>query len=123
VSQVIGTCDSTYLRRVAFTRSPMAEIRPEFWIAAYAAIVATGALVLGIRRWLEAGPRLRITLIPEGMTMGGGPDVDEDNLILITVTNRGEAATMITNLLVFEFENWIQRVRRASSSTRRTPAL
>jgi hypothetical protein len=102
---------------------PMAEIRPEFWIAAYAAIVATGALVLGIRRWLEAGPRLRITLIPEGMTMGGGPDVDEDNLILITVTNRGEAATMITNLLVFEFENWIQRVRRASSSTRRTPAL
>jgi hypothetical protein len=82
------------------------------WIAVYAAIVSTGALLLAIKCWFEAGPRLRIAVIPEGMTVGGGPEVDEAGLILVTVTNRGDAATMITNLLVLEFGNWIQRLRR-----------
>ena len=54
---------------------------------------------------VEAGPRLRITLIPDGMTIGAGPRFDETDLIIVTVTNRGEAPTMITNLLVFEFAN------------------
>jgi hypothetical protein len=87
------------------------DIKSE-WIAVYAAIVSTGALFLGVIRWVEAGPRLRITLIPDGMTIGGGPDVDEEDLILVTVTNKGEAATMITNLQLFEFRSWLHRLRR-----------
>ena len=68
----------------------MPDIKSE-WIAICAAIVSTPALFLGIHRWLEAGPCLRITLIPDGMTIGGGPEFDESDLILVTVTNRGEA--------------------------------
>ena len=90
----------------------MPSIQPEFLIAAYAAIVSTAVLALQIRRWLEAGPRLRITLIPDGMTIGAGPDFDETDLIIVTVTNRGEAPTMITNLLVFEYANCFLRTRR-----------
>ena len=95
----------------------MAGVEPGFLIAliaAYAAIVSTGVLALQIRRWLEAGPRLRITLIPDGMTIGAGPDLDETDLIIVTVTDRGEAPTMITNLLVFEYVNRLQRMRRRS---------
>jgi hypothetical protein len=69
----------------------MAGVEPGFLIAAYAAIVSTGVLALQIRRWLEAGPRLRITLIPGGMTIGAGPDLDETDLFIVTVTNRREA--------------------------------
>jgi hypothetical protein len=90
------------------------EIKPEFWIAIYAAILSTGGLFLGIRRWFEAGPRLRFTIMPDGMTFGGSPQFDEKDLIVVTVTNRGEASTMITNLLLFEIENWVQRLRRKS---------
>jgi hypothetical protein len=90
----------------------MPSIQPEFSIAAYAAIVSTAVLALQIRRWLEAGPRLRITLIPDGMTIGAGPDFDETDLIIVTVTNRGEAPTMIINLLVFEYANRFLRMRR-----------
>jgi hypothetical protein len=90
----------------------MAGVEPGFLIAAYAAIVSTGVLAVQIRRWLEAGPRLRVTLTPDGMIIGGGPDHDEKDLIIVTVTNRGEAPTMITNLLVFEYVNRLQRMRR-----------
>jgi hypothetical protein len=87
-------------------------IKPEFLIAAYAAILSTGVLALQIKQWLEAGPHLRITLIPEGMTIGGGPELDEKDIIIVTVTNRGESPTMITNLLVFEYTSRWQRMRR-----------
>jgi hypothetical protein len=46
------------------------------------------------------------------MTIGAGPDFDEADLIIVTVTNRGEAPTMITNLLVFEYANRFLRMRR-----------
>jgi hypothetical protein len=92
----------------------VAEIRPEFWIAIYAAILSTGGLFLGIRRWFEAGPRLRVAIIPDGMTIGGDSQFDEQDIIAVTVTNRGEASTMITGLLLFEIETWGQRLRRKS---------
>jgi hypothetical protein len=89
----------------------MADFKPELWIAIYAAILSTGGLFLGVRRWFESGPRLMIDLIPDGITIGGGPDTDEKDLVIVMATNRGEAATMITNLLLFEFETRIQRFR------------
>jgi hypothetical protein len=60
---------------------------PKTWIAIYAAIVATSALFLNIRTWFEVQPRLRIRLIPDGLVIGGGPEHDEKDLIIVNVTN------------------------------------
>jgi hypothetical protein len=74
----------------------------------YAAIVATGALALEIRRWFETGPRLVISIMPNAMTFGGG-NADEE-LCAVTVTNRGRNATTITHLVLYEFPDWVQRL-------------
>jgi|SRR5215216_6978396 len=84
-------------------------MKPEAWIAIYAAVVATSALLLNFRSWFEAGPRLHLSLMIDGMTIGGGPDLDEENLIILTVTNRGREPTMIVNMVLFKMESWYQR--------------
>jgi hypothetical protein len=42
----------------------------------YAAIVATGALFLEIRRWFESGPRLKVTIICPAIQVGGAQEDD-----------------------------------------------
>jgi hypothetical protein len=86
-------------------------MKPETWIAIYAAIVGTGALLLNFKNWLDSGARLFVTMIPQGMVIGGGPEVDEKGLIIINVTNRGAATTMITGLTLHEFPTLISRWR------------
>jgi hypothetical protein len=46
---------------------------PKTWVAIYAAIVATSALLLNLRTWIESRPRLKINIIPDGVIFGGGP--------------------------------------------------
>jgi hypothetical protein len=66
------------------------------WIAVYAAVVSTGALFLEIRRWFESGARLNLTYMLDAITFPRG---HEDNMyIVVTVSNRGDTATTITNL-------------------------
>jgi hypothetical protein len=43
---------------------------------------------------------------PTNGTIGGGPEVDEEDLIILYVTNRGDAETMITNMGLFEIGSW-----------------
>jgi hypothetical protein len=76
--------------------------KPEVWVAIYAACVATGALLLQLRSWVVSGPRLRVSVISDGLIIGGGPEFDEDDLVIVNVTNVGTAATMITNLMIEE---------------------
>jgi hypothetical protein len=75
---------------------------PKTWVAIYAAIVATTALFLNIRAWIESGPRLKISLIPDGLVIGGGEEFDEKDLVIVNVTNRGRIPVLITNLLLSE---------------------
>jgi hypothetical protein len=86
-------------------------MKPEAWIAIYAAVVATSALLLNFRSWLDSRPRLHLSLMVDGMTIGGGSAFDEKDLTILTVTNRGKEPTMITNMVVFKMSSWYERWR------------
>jgi hypothetical protein len=90
--------------------------KPEVIVAVYAAFVGTVALYLEVRRWFKTGPRLKITLMVDAMTIGGDPQFDEEDLIFVTVINRGNAPTMITNMLLWEM-TWWQKLRRRPNRT------
>jgi hypothetical protein len=75
---------------------------PEVWVAIYAACVASGALLLQLRTWFMSGPRLRLSVISDGLIMGGDPQFDERDLVIVNATNVGTAATMIINLGIEE---------------------
>jgi hypothetical protein len=92
-------------------------MKPETWIAIYAAIVGSGALLLNFKSWLDSGPRLFLTVIPDGMIIGGDPQFDEKNLVIVSVVNRGTAATMITNLTLHEFPSTYARWRNRPSKS------
>jgi hypothetical protein len=74
------------------------EWKPEAWVAVYAACVSTGALLVQVRNWFASGPRLRISVISDGLIVGGDPEFDERDLVIVNATNVGAADTMITNL-------------------------
>jgi hypothetical protein len=59
------------------------------WIAIYAAIVATAALLLNFRSWYEKRVRLKLSLMPDAMIMGGFQERDEKGLMALNVVNRG----------------------------------
>ena len=50
------------------------EWSAETIVAAYAAIVATGALFLEVRRWFEDGVKLSISMMPRAGVIGGLKD-------------------------------------------------
>jgi hypothetical protein len=85
---------------------------PQVWVTIYAAIVSTSAFVLSATQWLLSGPRVRISLIPDGIVIGGGPEYDEKNIVIVNVVNRGGVPILITGLHVFEIPSWWWRLRR-----------
>lgn len=85
-------------------------MKPETWVAIYAAIVGTGALLLNFKTWFDSGPKIKMTLIAQGVVIGGDPQFDEKNII--TVINRGTASTTVTGLHFFEFPSWWALWRR-----------
>jgi hypothetical protein len=84
-------------------------MRPETWVAIYAAVVGTGALLLNFKGWLDSGVKLKLRVIPDGMVIGGGPELDEKDLVILTVMNRGDASTEITSMVLLEFNSIYQR--------------
>jgi hypothetical protein len=86
-------------------------MKPETWIAIYGAIIGTSALLLNFKSWWDSGPKLSLSLIPDGMIITPGSGVDERDLIILTVLNRGNAPTMVTNMVLFEMTSWWQRWR------------
>ena len=76
--------------------------------AIYAAIVATGALALEIRRWFESGPKLTLTLIPIAKLFGG-IEPDENEYLCARITNRGDRPTTITNFALHQYRSLIHR--------------
>jgi hypothetical protein len=86
-------------------------MKSETWVAIYAAIVGTGALLLNFKSWLESGVKLKLRVIPDGMIIGGGPELDEKDLVILTVMNRGDASTEITSMVLLEFTSIYQRWR------------
>lgn len=86
-------------------------------VAIYAAIVATGALALEIRRWVESGPRISVRA-NAGMTLTGGERTeDESDLLAVTAYNRGDQPTTVTHMLIVRFPNRWRRWRNRPSET------
>jgi hypothetical protein len=83
------------------------------WIAIYAAIVATGALSLEVRRWFESGPKVYVRAQAGMAIVGNG--IEKNGLLLVTATNRGDAPTTITNLCLLEYPNMWSRCRNRAA--------
>ena len=83
-------------------------------IAAYAAIVATGALFLEIRRWFETGPRIQISVMPVAKLYGRFEE-DASTYLALIVTNFGSAPTTVTNMLVHRFDSVFAKLRNKPS--------
>jgi hypothetical protein len=83
-------------------------MKPETLVAIYGAVIGTSALLLNLRMWFDSGVKLNLNLIPDGVTLGGSPEFEERDLVLLTVTNRGDAPTVITNMVLFEM-TWAWR--------------
>jgi hypothetical protein len=80
------------------------------WIAVYAAVVATGALLLEVRRWLESGPRLYISMMVDPVVITPGESADERLALSVRVDNRGTGSTTITNLCLHRYPTWFHRL-------------
>lgn len=80
------------------------------WVTIYAAIVATGALFLEVRRWFEGGPRIGVKATPN-MTMVGGLE-DVEGVLVVNAVNRGDAPTTINHFAILEFSSVWRRWRR-----------
>jgi hypothetical protein len=93
------------------------QMKPEIWVSIYAAIIGTSAFFLNFKAWFDSGVKLSIALMPDAVVAGGDPRFDDSNIVIVTVTNRGNAPTMITTLVLFEFPTWWARLRRRSKNS------
>jgi hypothetical protein len=92
------------------------EMTADAWIAVYAAIVATGALALEIRRWFEAGPKIYLSAKPN-MTLLDGLGKTTEGILVVNATNRGDAPTTITTLALLDYPSrWAKWRNKARAS-------
>ena len=98
---------------------------PQTWVAIYAAIVSTSALLLSTIQWFLSGPRLRLSLIPDGMVIAGDPQFDDKDIIIVNVVNCGNIPVLVTGLHVMEIPSlwWRIRHRRKSAFVVTNPQL
>ena len=92
-------------------------MKAETLVAIYAAIIGTSAFLLNLKSWLDSGVKLGLGIIADGIIIDAGPQFDEQNLVILTVTNRGDAPTVITNMILFEFRSPLQRWRTRPSKS------
>jgi hypothetical protein len=89
---------------------------PDVAVAQYAARISLWALgisggsfcvalcvfVLELRRWFDEGVRLSMSIIADAKLYGGDHQ-DENTYVAVTVTNRGDAATTITHMVLYDY--------------------
>ena len=76
-------------------------------IAAYAAIVSTFVLGWDAYKWLNQGPKLKVTA-QTGMKIVGGGQIDPKTYVSATVVNCGDRATTLTNMGFLYYESWFK---------------
>lgn len=76
-------------------------------IASLALAVSASALALEIRRWVESGPNLYISIMSDAQVVPGD---DGKPKMLISVTNRGATPTMITHCVLFIYRTPLHRI-------------
>ena len=82
-------------------------------IALVALVVASCALALEVRRWVEAGPGVRLQASPMRslFTKFGAKAETGENRVHISITNTGSATTNITHVFVADYRSWFFRWR------------
>jgi hypothetical protein len=88
----------------------------ELWtlgIAGYAAIISTFVLGWDAYKWLDSGPKVRLTA-RTGMKMVGGGQIDPKTYVSVTAFNLGDRATTITNLGFLYYNSWLKAQFRRS---------
>lgn len=81
-------------------------------IAIYAAIVGTGALFLEVRRWFESGPRLKLSIISNAKMLGSFWEGEDATYLAMTVINRGDRATTVTNACLHQIDGRLSYIRK-----------
>ena len=76
-------------------------------VATYAAVVSTFVLGWDAYKWLNQGPKLRVTA-QTGMKIVGGKQVDPKTYVSATVVNRGDRATTLTNMGFLYYKSWLK---------------
>lgn len=101
-------------------------MKPETLVAIYAAVIGTSAFLLNLKTWLDSGVKLKLSIIPDGVVIGSAnPQHDEHDLVILTVINRGDAPTHITNMVLWELGSWwrLWRLRPTKSYVIPNPEL
>lgn len=80
-------------------------------IATYAAIISTFVLGWDVYKWLDSGPKVRMTATA-GMKIVGNGDVGPNTYVGVTAYNLGDRATTITNLGFIFYDSWVKAVFR-----------
>jgi hypothetical protein len=73
-------------------------------VAFLSMIISACSFVLEVRRWFDEGVKLSISIIAEAKKFGEVPP-DPNTYVSVAVTNRGDAPTTITHLVVFIYPN------------------
>lgn len=76
-------------------------------IAGYAAIVSTFVLGWDAYKWLNQGPKLKVTA-QTGMKIVGRGQIDPKTYVSATVVNCGDRATTLTNMGFLFYESWFK---------------
>lgn len=84
----------------------------------YAGVVATAALALEVRRWVESGPKLRLSVMENAVLTH---DHSNRAYIAVTAINVGEVPTTITHLTIQRFPSLWAYLRYKPSWTAIVP--
>lgn len=76
-------------------------------IAAYAAVVSTFVLGWDAYKWLNQGPKLKVTA-QTGMKIVGTGRIDSKTYVSATVVNYGDRATTLTNMGFLYYRSWFK---------------
>jgi hypothetical protein len=79
-------------------------------VAIYAAVVATGAFFLELRRWGESGVKLRVTVMPFAQLVGSFSEAEKNRAyIVLNVANIGDRPTTITHFVVQQYPSRLHK--------------
>jgi hypothetical protein len=76
-------------------------------IALFALLVAGGAFALELRRWVEGGPRLSLSIMADATMF---PVDDGKRRMLLTVANIGGMPTQVTHMIAFAYPTPFHRI-------------
>lgn len=87
---------------------------PTDFIATLALMVSCFTLALELKRWFDAGPKLKLSVMGDAVVI---PDDDGEQKLLLTVVNRGDTPTTITHMIVFTFTNRWKYLRKRPATS------